>query len=177
MRICLLLSSSTLLSLLIIWYLEHLCTLILNKSVQWQALMLLPITAITWLFNLHKIIYANLISPLFTTEAYSPLGCEICWELQHTAELEVRFTNPLNRDAPPTERKDTPALMWEDTFRFNNFLFTTFFLHGTVLAAILSLTDSVLTITWRESERFYIQLNTTQLLSAETDMKPMCIYF
>ena len=40
-----------------------------------------------------------------------------------------------------------PALVWEDTFRFSNFLFTTFFLQGTVLAAVVSLTDSVLTIT------------------------------
>lgn len=36
-----------------------------------------------WIFNLHKIIYANLISPLFTAEAHSPLGCEMCSVVAH----------------------------------------------------------------------------------------------
>ena len=84
---------------------------------------------------------------------------------------------PLNRDALPTERKETPALVWEDTFRFNNFLFTTFFLQGTVPAAVVSSTDSVLTITWRESERPYIQLSITQLLSGESGSLTAAILF
>lgn len=36
-----------------------------------------------WIFNLHKIIYVNLISPLFTTEAHSPLDCEMCLTVAH----------------------------------------------------------------------------------------------
>lgn len=75
--------------------------------------------AVTWVFNLHKIVYANLISPLFTAEAQSPLG----WggaQVQHAAGPEARRTRRLCREAPPAERLESPASSGQDTVRLNS---------------------------------------------------------
>lgn len=65
--------------------------------------------------------------------------------LQHTAGLEARHMHPMSEAVPPTERKVSLALLCEDTLRFSKSLFATSSLYKTVLAAVLYLTDLVLT--------------------------------
>jgi hypothetical protein len=61
-----------------------------------------------WIFNLHKIIYVNLIRPLFTTEAHSALDGEIAFN--GGTPWSWKLVIPYTLCVPQTDREESSLL-------------------------------------------------------------------